>query len=123
VQATVKALLDEKNSAKREAAVQIQGITLILSAYRRPYHEIVDFTKLGVDPKAAKILVVKSGYLEPQIKAIANPNLMALTDGSINQDIVHLPKNKYRPPTFPFVDDLTFTPSVYISTRSRKSWQ
>jgi hypothetical protein len=45
---------------------------------------------------------------------------MALTDGSINQDIVHLPKNKYRPPTFPFVDDLTFTPSVYISTRSRK---
>ena len=123
VQATVKALLDERNPAKREAAVQIQGITLILSAYRRPYHEIVDFTKLGVDPKAAKILVVKSGYLEPQIKAIANPNLMALTDGSINQDIVHLPKNKYRPPTFPFVDDLTFTPSVYISTRSRKSWQ
>jgi len=35
-------------------------------------------------------------------------------------DIVHLPRNKYRPPTFPFVDDLTFTPSVYISTRSRK---
>ncbi len=120
VQATVKALLDEKNPAKREAAVQIQGITLILSAYRRPYHEIVDFTKLGIDPKAAKILVVKSGYLEPQIKAIANPNLMALTDGSINQDIVHLPKNKYRPPTFPFVDDLKYTPSVYTSARSRK---
>ena len=65
----MNALLDEKNSAKREAAVQIQGITLILSAYRHPYHEIVDFTKLGVDPKAAKILVVKSGYLEPQIRA------------------------------------------------------
>ena len=118
VQATVKALLEEKNPAKREAAVQIQGITLILSAYRRPYHEIVDFTKLGIDPKAAKILVVKSGYLEPQIKAIANPNLMALTDGSINQDIVHLPKNRYRPPTFPFVDDLTYTPTVYVSARS-----
>jgi microcystin degradation protein MlrC len=119
VQATVKALLDEKDPAKREAAVQIQGVTLILSAYRRPYHEIVDFTKLGIDPKAAKILVVKSGYLEPEIKAIANPNLMALTDGSINQDIVHLPKNKYRPPTFPFVDGLTFKPSVYVSARSR----
>ena len=118
VQATVKALLSEPNPAKREAAVQIQGVTLILSAYRRPYHEIVDFTKLGIDPKAAKILVVKSGYLEPQIKAIANPNLMALTDGSINQDIVHLPKNKFRPPTFPFVDDLTYTPKVYISARA-----
>ncbi len=120
VQATVKALLQNVDPTKREAAVQIQGITLILSAYRRPYHEIVDFTKLGIDPKAAKILVVKSGYLEPQIKAIANPNLMALTDGSINQDIVHLPPNKYRPPSFPLVDDLTYTPKVYTSARSPK---
>jgi hypothetical protein len=84
---------------------RIREYDLKLNAGRTQYHEIVDFTKLGVDPKAAKILVVKSGYLEPQIKAIANPNLMALTNGSINQDIVHLPKNKYRPPTFPFVDD------------------
>ena len=78
-----------------------------------------DFTKLGIDPKAAKILVVKSGYLEPQIKAIANPNLMALTDGSINQDIIHLPKNRYRPPTYPFVEDLEYTPHIYVSVRSR----
>lgn len=118
VTATVKALLGDVIPAKREAAVQIKGVTLILSAYRRPYHEIVDFTKLGIDPKAAKILVVKSGYLEPQIKAIANPNLMALTDGAINQDIVHLPANKYRPPTYPFVENLTFTPKVYISKRA-----
>ena len=119
VQATVKALLENADPAKREAAVQIQGVTLILSAYRRPYHEIADFTKLGVDPKSAKILVVKSGYLEPQIKAIANPNLMALTDGAINQDIVHLPKNVHRPPTYPFVADLQYTPQVYTSARAR----
>jgi microcystin degradation protein MlrC len=119
VTATVKALLDNVVPAKREAAVQIDGVTLILSAYRRPYHEIIDFTKLGIDPKAAKILVVKSGYLEPQIKQLANGNnLMALTDGAINQDIVHLPTNKFRPPTYPFVDDLTFTPKVYTSARA-----
>ena len=119
VRATVKALLQNVDSAKREAAVQIEGVTLILSAYRRPYHEIADFTKLGIDPKAAKILVVKSGYLEPQIKAIANPNLMALTDGAINQDIVHLPANRFRPPTYPFVQDLQYSPSVYTSARDR----
>ncbi len=119
VQAAVKSLLQNVSPAKREAAVQIEGVTLILSAYRRPYHEIADFTKLGIDPKAAKILVVKSGYLEPQIKAIANPNLMALTDGAINQDIVHLPANRYRPPTYPFVQDLQYTPHVYTSVRSR----
>ena len=120
VQATVKALLENVDPAKREAAVQIQGVTLILSAYRRPYHEIADFRKLGVDPRSARILVVKSGYLEPQIKAIANPNLMALTDGAINQDILHLPKNVHRPPTYPFVDDLRYTPQVYTSVRAGK---
>lgn len=117
VTATVRALLPDVAPEKREAAVQIQGITLILSSYRRPYHEIADFTKLGVQPAAAKVLVVKSGYLEPQIKAIANPNLMALTDGAINQDIVHLPPNQNRPPTYPFVADLAYTPKVYVSSR------
>ncbi len=119
VQAPVKSLLQNVPPAKREAAVQIEGVTLILSAYRRPYHEIADFTRLGIDPKAAKMLVVKSGYLEPQIKAIVNPNLMALTDGAINQDMVHLPANRYRPPTYPFVRDLQYTPHVYTSARSR----
>jgi microcystin degradation protein MlrC len=119
VEATVKFLLDEKDAAKREAVVQIQGITLVLSAYRRPYHDIVDFTRLGLEPKSFKIIVVKSGYLSPELNPIANPSLMALSDGAINQDIVHLPPNQYRKPSYPFVADLTFTPEVYTSARSR----
>jgi microcystin degradation protein MlrC len=118
VQAKVQFLLEEKNPARREAAVQIDGVTLVLSAYRRPYHDIVDFTRLGIDPKSFKIIVVKSGYLSPELAPIANPSLMALTDGSINQDIVHLPANKYRKPTYPFVDGLSFTPQAYVSARS-----
>ena len=43
--------------------------------------------------------------------AIANPNLMALTDGSVNQDIEHL-SCKYRVPTYPFVRDLKWKPTV-----------
>ena len=118
-QAKVKFLLDEKDPAKREAVVQIDGVTLVLSSYRRPYHDIVDFTRLGLEPKSFKIIVVKSGYLSPELKPIANPSLMALTDGAINQDIVHLPANKYRKPTYPFVAALTYTPEVYTSIRSR----
>jgi microcystin degradation protein MlrC len=118
-EAKVKFLLQEKDPAKREAVVQIDGVTLVISAYRRPYHDIVDFTRLGLQPKSFKIIVVKSGYLSPELAPIANPSLMALTDGSINQDIVHLPANRYRKPTYPFVEDLSFTPEVYISIRSR----
>jgi microcystin degradation protein MlrC len=109
-EAVVRFLLPESNPALREAVVQIEGITLVLSAYRRPYHDIQDFNRLGLNPKASKIVVVKSGYLSPELAPLANPSLMALSDGAINQDIVHLPANRYRKPTYPFVPNLTFTP-------------
>lgn len=118
-EAVVKFLLEEKNPARREAVVEIQGITLVLAAYRRPYHDIKDFTRLGLQPKSFKIIVVKSGYLSPELAPIANPSLMALSDGAINQDIVHLPANRYRRPSYPFVQNLTFTPKVYGSARNR----
>jgi DNA-directed RNA polymerase subunit RPC12/RpoP len=61
VQATVKALLDEKNSAKREAAVQIQGITLILSAYRRPYPVIRTLESVGATLDMRESTVCRGG--------------------------------------------------------------
>ena len=115
----VKFLLPESNPARREAVVQIEGITLVLSAYRRPYHDIQDFTRLGLQLKSFKIVVVKSGYLSPELAPIANPSLMALSDGAINQDIVHLPANLHRRPSYPFVEDLRFTPKAYSSARNR----
>ncbi len=114
----VKFLLAGTTPARREAVVQIRGITLVLAAYRRPYHNIEDFTRLGLNPKSFKIIVVKSGYLSPELAPIANPSLMALTDGAINQDIVHLPANRFRRPSYPFVQNLSFTPKVYWSARN-----
>ncbi len=115
----VKVLLAETNPARREAVVQIEGITLVVAAYRRPYHDLADFTRFGLDPKSFKIITVKSGYLSPELAPIANPSLMALSDGAINQDIVHLPANRYRRPSYPFVASLGFTPKVYGSARNR----
>jgi len=117
--AKVVFLLPATDPMDREAVVQIEGVTLVLCAKRRPYHDIADFTRLGLRPADFKIIVVKSGYLSPELAPIANPSLMALSDGSINQDIVHLPKNRYRAPSFPFVDDLTFTPKAFVSARSK----
>lgn len=119
--AKVVFLLPVQNPMDREAVVQIEGVTLVLSAKRRPYHDIADFTRLGLQPKSFKIVVVKSGYLSPELAPIANPSLMALSDGSINQDIVHLPPNRLRAPSYPFVDNLTFTPKVIVSASSPTS--
>lgn len=120
-EATVLRLYPGDSPAKNQAVVQIggpQGITLALAAYRRPYHNFSDFDALGLDPRAASIVAVKSGYLSPDMASIANPNLMALSPGVVDQDVARLPRpNKVRP-TYPFDTDFTFTPEVFWSARS-----
>jgi microcystin degradation protein MlrC len=120
VTAKVVFLLPAGKPAEQQAVVDVQGISVVLTASRRPFHEIHDFTSLGLEPKSFKIVVVKAGYLVPEIAAIANPNLMALTDGAVNQDIEHLPKNQYRVPTYPFVPDLKWKPVSFVGARSQQ---
>ena len=110
--------LDEGDSpADRQAVIQIGGIRAVLAARRRPYHNIADFTRLGLDPAQARLVVVKSGYLSPELAPLANPNLMALTDGAVNQDIPRL-ENLHRPPgTWPFDPQASFTPQPVASAR------
>lgn len=106
---------------ERQAVVQVDGVKLVLTARRRPFHDIADFTSLGLEPKTFKLIVVKSGYLSPELAPIANPSLMALSDGAINQDLEHLPHNRYRGPSYPFVKNLAFKPYVVVSARSPQS--
>ncbi|WP_037417140.1 M81 family metallopeptidase [Sinorhizobium sp. CCBAU 05631] len=103
--------------AERQAVVQVGGITVVLSARRRPYHNIEDLRRLGLDPQAVRLLVVKSGYLSPELAPIANPNLMALTDGVVNQDIEKLASERRQRPIFPFDRDFDFTPKARLSAR------
>jgi len=117
VTANVVFLLSTESLPERQAVVDVGGISVVLTARRRPFHEIRDFTSLGLEPGSFKIIVLKAGYLVPEIAKIAHPNLMALTDGAINQDIEHLP-NRYRIPTYPFVPDLQWKPFAVVSARS-----
>lgn len=119
VGAEVRSLDDPGPADERQAVVKIGGITLILAARRRPYHNIADFTRHGIDPAKVRLLVVKSGYLSPELQPLSNPNLMALTDGVINQDIETLPSKRRVQPVFPFVKDFDYTPSAKPSARWR----
>lgn len=117
VEADVVFLDNPGPAADCQAVVRIGGITLVLAGRRRPYHNITDFTRLGLDPTKVRLLVVKSGYLSPELAPIANPNLMALTDGVINQDIENLPSHRRHQPSYPFVKDFSYTAKVFFSTR------
>ncbi|OQP84787.1 microcystin degradation protein MlrC [Rhizobium rhizosphaerae] len=117
VSARVIRLQKGATPADHQAVVAIGGITLVLAAKRRPYHDIADFTLLGLDPKVARLVVVKSGYLSPELAPIANPNLMALTDGVVNQDIPALSSHRRQRPAFPFDRDFGYSPEVAFSAR------
>ncbi|MGO4111853.1 M81 family metallopeptidase [Rhizobium ruizarguesonis] len=115
---TVKFLHETSDPTDRQAVVSVSGIDLVLSAKRRPYHNIVDFTRLGLDPHQAKIIVVKSGYLSPELAPLANPNLMALSTGVVDQFVERLPRLRKQHPTYPFDKDFAFEPQVFLSARS-----
>ncbi|WP_105400960.1 M81 family metallopeptidase [Neorhizobium sp. T7_12] len=114
----VQFLHETTDLADRQAVVTIGGIELVLSAKRRPYHYIADFTRLGLDPNGAKIIVVKSGYLSPELAPIANPNLMALSPGVVDQFVERLERHRKLKPTYPFDKDFAYEPQVFVSARS-----
>ena len=73
VAATVVFLATTDKPPERQAVVDVDGVTLVLTARRRPFHEIEDFTSLGLDPKAFQIVVVKAGYLVPEHRRDRQP--------------------------------------------------
>ena len=118
-QAKVLRLQPGATPADAQAVVQIGGIILVLAAKRRPYHDLADFALLGLNPATARLVVVKSGYLSPELAPMANPNLMALTDGVVNQDIPRLTNLHRAAGTVPFDPRAEFTPKAQPSTRFR----
>ncbi len=119
VEARVVKLDDPGAADQRQAVVAVGGITVILAARRRPYHMISDFTRLGFNPKEVRLLVVKSGYLSPELAPIANPNFMALTEGVINQDIENLPNRRRDGDFYPWKPHFDYTPQPILSARWR----
>ncbi len=113
----VKHLSDDARSLAKQALLQTGGITLVVADRRRPYHNLADFTLLGLQPAAAKIVVVKSGYLSPELAPLANPNLMALSEGVVDQYVERLTRNRKLQPAYPFDKDFTFLPVCSLSAR------
>ncbi len=113
----VKHLSDDAHSLAKQALLQTGGITLVVADRRRPYHNLADFALLGLDPAAAKIVVVKSGYLSPELAPLANPNLMALSEGVVDQYVERLARKRKLQPAYPFDTDFSFLPVSRLSAR------
>lgn len=85
----------------RVAVIAVQGVHVVLTERRTPFHHMATFTQLGLDPTQYQIVVVKMGYLVPEIAQLARRALLSLSPGAVNQDIEHLPYKRIRRPMFP----------------------
>ncbi|KAA6212783.1 M81 family peptidase [Streptomyces albofaciens JCM 4342] len=86
----------------RGAVVTCGGVTAVLTERRTPFHTRADFAPL--DPAAYDIVVVKIGYLEPELHELAADWLLALTPGGVDQDLLRLGHHRVARPLYPFDD-------------------
>lgn len=101
-----------------EVLIEMHGNRIVLTERRRPFHRIEDIETFAVKLDDIPVLVVKSGYLSPELAPRANPPLMALTDGAVNQDIPRLANHNRSGPVFPFDIGFAFTPAAKTSRRA-----
>ena len=92
--------------AETEAVLRVGSVHVILTRKRKPYHYEHDFADLALDLSAADIVVVKIGYLEPELHAAAADWRLALTPGGVDQDLVRLGHHRIQRPMFPFDPDM-----------------
>jgi microcystin degradation protein MlrC len=108
VRATVQFLDTAPNAAQRQAVVQVDGVQVIITERRTPFHYIRDFQRLGIEPLQHKLVVIKIGYLEPDLKAAAPLALLALSPGAVDQAIERLPFQRIGRPIYPLDPDMTW---------------
>ena len=102
----VDAIFQGDKNAETEVVVRVGSVQVIVTKKRKPYHYESDFTNLGLDPRKADIVVVKIGYLVPELYDMRGDWIMALTPGGVDQDLQRLPYKRIERPIYPLDEDM-----------------
>ncbi|MEX2565719.1 MAG: M81 family metallopeptidase [Cyclobacteriaceae bacterium] len=103
---TVRAIAHGDRNAETEVVVALGSVQVIVTKKRKPYHRESDFTNLGLKPRETDIVVVKIGYLVPELYDMRADWIMALTPGGVDQDLERLEFKRINRPMFPFDKDM-----------------
>lgn len=98
---TVTAIKKGDKDAEAEVVVKVGSVSVIVTQKRKPYHKEKDFTDLDLQPRKAAIVVVKIGYLEPDLYNMRADWLLSLTPGGVDQDLERLGYKRIQRPMFP----------------------
>ncbi len=103
--------LDPRNP---QVLLNANGIRVILTARRASFQRRQQFLDLNITPEEHQIIVVKIGYLVPELKAMAKKNTLALSPGAVNQDLLALSFERISRPCYPFDADMEWSPTVQL---------
>jgi len=89
--------VDKPNSC----VISADGIDILLFDKRKPVFTEETLNEHGLSLSSYDTLVVKQGYLSPELDALAINSIMALTPGNCNQKIERLRYKKIKRPMYP----------------------
>ncbi len=102
----VVAIDTDDQTAGKVAVIQVGSVKVIVTGKRKPYHYEKDFTAIGLNPRETQIVVVKIGYLVPELYNLRADWIMALTPGGVDQDLERLGYKRINRPMFPLDKDM-----------------
>jgi microcystin degradation protein MlrC len=83
------------------AVLRVAGVEIVVTADRRSFTTRASFLPSGIDPARRKIVVVKLGYLFPELREIASQAFMLLSPGCTDLRLTALPFQRLRRPIAP----------------------
>jgi len=102
----VRAIVKGDKDAETEVVVQAGSVNVIVTKKRKAYRTRKDFTMLKLEPLQTDIVIVKLGYLDPELYAMKAGWMLALTPGGVDQNIEGLNFKRIQRPMFPFDKNL-----------------
>ena len=88
------------------ALLDVHGVDVIVTSKHVGCYDPEMMRALGIEPEQRKVIVVKLGYLEPEIRAIAKRSMLVLTDGSTNEVFSRLQYKHLPRPMYPMDKDM-----------------
>ena len=110
VTGSVFSITEGDRDAGTQVVIAVGGLHAIITERRKPFHHLDDFRMLGLEPTVADVVVVKIGYLEPELYDLAADWTLALTPGGVDQDLLRLGHHRLAPGVYPF--DTSGTPDL-----------
>lgn len=108
IEGTVKFLRRNKNGEINGAVISTENIDIIVCSIREGFIGISDFAHFDINLRDYNTIIVKQGYLFPELSNIKDMNVIALTEGNSALDITTIPYEFTHRPIYPLDKDFEF---------------